>query len=191
MARSMWIGTLIVVLASTRLALGQATGAPPTPAAGSGERIITVQEADGPAQKCRVVKSWTTSDGSPAMQVQAVDTGEMITVVGEGPAVPSGTGSRVRTMTTRIFHLGPSKTAPPGAPVPPPASVAQAPRPTPAPTPPAGRQPPANGMLAPKPAGPPPITASSGPRVWPPAHPSESDAATGRMTPSAPAAPVT
>src|SRR5262249_48030902 len=65
---------------------GESIPTMPKPAAGqAGERLITVQEANRPAQVCRIVKSWPEG-GKMAYQVQAVDTGEMITIVEEGPA---------------------------------------------------------------------------------------------------------
>ncbi|HXG13113.1 MAG TPA: hypothetical protein VNK04_25370, partial [Gemmataceae bacterium] len=162
MARSLWIGTLLVALASAWLARGEPAGSP-TPAANTGERLITVQEGDKPAQKCRVLKTWKTPEGNQALQVQAVDTGEMMTIIEEGPAVPTGSGltGRVRTMTTRIFHWGPHKTPPPGVPMPPPTATVQSPPAAPGSGSPVA-QAPMTGLVAPK-----PVVASSPRREWP------------------------
>src|SRR5262249_14714454 len=98
MARSLWIGTGIIVLASAWLALGQTRRSPP-PNSAPTERTITVKEGDKPAQKCKVIKTWRTADGTEAFQVQALDTGELMTIVEESSSgAPSGpsAGGRVR-----------------------------------------------------------------------------------------------
>ena len=45
------------------------------------ERLIMVTEADKPAQTCRVLKCWRDKDHNKVCQVQAIDSGEMITIV--------------------------------------------------------------------------------------------------------------
>src|SRR5262245_27987523 len=109
MARSLWIKMVMAALASSGVALGQSADTPPAASTKPAARIITVKEGGKPAQKCRVVKTWKMDDGNTAMQVEALDTGEVMTIVEEGAGpTPSSTspGSRVRTMTTRIFHWG-------------------------------------------------------------------------------------
>jgi hypothetical protein len=125
MVRSIWIRSLVVALASTGFTWGQQMV---VPASQPGERIITVDEAGKPAQKCRVLKTWRQADGTRAYQVESLDTGEIITIVeGGSPGesiVPSGPsssplGSRVREMTSRIIHWGKNRTPPDGVPMPP------------------------------------------------------------------------
>src|SRR3954470_13641311 len=78
MVRSRWIGPL-VVLASTGLAWGE--GAAPAPRAeGAAGHEIKVQELGRPPQRCKVLKTWQERDGGKAYQVQALDTGEMMTI---------------------------------------------------------------------------------------------------------------
>lgn len=155
MARSLWIGTIVAVLGSAWLVLGQSGGTPaPAPSAGPSERILTVQEENRPAQKCKVIKTWRMADGAQAMQVQALDTGELMTIVEEGGSLATSVaarGERVRTLTTRIFHWGPSKSPPPGVPLPPPTVMVKAPEKK------AFTPPPATVVIRPeKPTAPPP-----------------------------------
>jgi hypothetical protein len=74
------------------------------------ERIVKIMEANSMEPlKCRVLKEWTTKDGTRACQLQAIDTGELLSM-----AQPkSGTGA------TRVYHWGQMGKAPAGAPVPP------------------------------------------------------------------------
>jgi hypothetical protein len=122
MVRSRWILSAVFGLAWAGLGRGQAPTPAPAPAA-SGERLITVQEMDRPAQKCRLLKTWREPDGSTAYQVQAVGNGEILTIVETGqaaPPAPAGApGPRVRAVATRIFHWGQNPTPPLGTPVPP------------------------------------------------------------------------
>jgi len=169
MVRSNWIKTLIVALASSGLTWSQQPAAPPVAPASPGERIMTVQEMDKPAQKCRVIKSWRMADGAMAHQVQALDSGEQMTIVESGPVGGSpGTppGSRIRAVSTRIFHWGRHTSPPPGTPVPPemgsgPVIVQEKPvqqKPVAANSPPAA------------PDGRPYAAMAEQPRAWPPAH---------------------
>jgi hypothetical protein len=48
------------------------------------ERIITVQEPGRPPQQCKVVREVRGSDGNNAFEVQALDTGEKMTIVDGG-----------------------------------------------------------------------------------------------------------
>jgi hypothetical protein len=94
----------------------------PAPAQGQpAERIMTVHE-DGHALRCRVVQTWRMEDGTMAYQLQVIDSGEMLTIVEEGPitTVPGpNPGSKIRALQMKIFHWGRGRTAPDGAPVPP------------------------------------------------------------------------
>jgi hypothetical protein len=111
MVRSYWIGPLFGALAMTGLAQGQ-TPAPPVPAKASDsqERYVTVGDLGKPGQKCRVLKTWTMSNGHSAYQVQALDTGELITIEESDSAAKP----------THIFHgARGAQTSPPGSPEPP------------------------------------------------------------------------
>ena len=72
MVRSSWIGSLVGVLACEAAIHAQGVQA---------ERFIVVREGDKPAQKCRVLKCWKDKDGSKVCQVQAVESGEMMTIL--------------------------------------------------------------------------------------------------------------
>ena len=87
-----------------------------------------MQELNRPGQQCRVVRTWTQADGSQAYQVQALDSGEMMTIVESGPlAMPAAPGrTRVRSVSTTIFHWGRSRRPPAGSPLPPGAVVEKA-----------------------------------------------------------------
>lgn len=132
MVRSYWMGALVLGASWTSLARSQAPAparalpaAAPAASVGvgpamPGERIVTIQEAGKPGQRCRVLKTWQQPDGSTAHQVQALDSGEIMTIVESGPlTAPAGATSRVRAVTTRIFHWGRGNREPQGAPVPP------------------------------------------------------------------------
>jgi hypothetical protein len=126
MVRSLWKRTLVASFAWAGLAWAQqpnlsSTQPAPMPSS-SAERVVTVQEPGKPGQKCKVVKTWHTADGTTAYQVKTLTTGEMMTLVESGPAatIPgTQSGTRVQAMATKIFHWGRSKTAPAGSPIPP------------------------------------------------------------------------
>jgi hypothetical protein len=90
----------------------------PLPAAKGPEEFRTIQEAGKPAQKCRVMARWKMPDGSPACQMQAIDSGEILTIVETGP-VQNAPGA-AKSVATRIYHWGKNTTRPAGVPVPPP-----------------------------------------------------------------------
>ncbi|HEV3118319.1 MAG TPA: hypothetical protein VGY58_14810, partial [Gemmataceae bacterium] len=128
MARSIWQKSLAASLAWAGCALAQQSPSPftnPVPdaaQAAASERVITVQETGKPSHKCKVLKSWQTSEGATAYKVQALDTGEVMTIVESGPitSMPgSHAGTRMHAVATRIFHWTHAKTPPPEAPVPP------------------------------------------------------------------------
>jgi len=109
------------VLALTGLAAGQTT-TPLVPAStGDAEgQIVTVQEMGKAAQKCKVLKTWTEPDGTHAYQVQALDTGELMTIEGGQPNGVSARSGPLRAAAMRIFHWGRRGDAlPPGTPLPP------------------------------------------------------------------------
>src|SRR5207248_1770269 len=95
MVRSYWIVPVVVALAVTGLALSQTSpsGSAAAPAEPR-ERTLTVQESGEPALKCRLLKSWRQPDGHKAYLVQALCTGEFITIAETAdapePAGPAG-----------------------------------------------------------------------------------------------------
>lgn len=123
MVRSYWKRTLVSSVAWAGLAWGQQPGTALPPAVtakpAARERIVTIQETGRPPLKCKLVQSWVTPEGQKAYQVQAVDSGEMLTVV---HSAASGSGGPV---STTIFHWGRDTTPPRGAPVPPPPQTVQ------------------------------------------------------------------
>jgi hypothetical protein len=123
MVRSIWLRTVAAMLASAGLICAQQSVAPPIAPAHPGEKIISVQEMDRPALKCRIIRMWHTAEGAMAYQVQALDTGEVLTVVESAP-LPTEPGSRVRAVATRIYHWGRNGQPPAGTPMPPPDQVA-------------------------------------------------------------------
>lgn len=122
MVRSRWIKAVLATLVSTGLAWGQSAGpSSPQPPDDPTGRIITVNEAGKPGQKCRVVKWWVDDKGNKVWQVEALDTGEVMTIIASGAPVmgePPAAG-RPKALRTQIFHWGRDRTPPPGAPLPP------------------------------------------------------------------------
>ncbi|HVS39143.1 MAG TPA: HEAT repeat domain-containing protein [Gemmataceae bacterium] len=118
MVRSLWVGPVFGVLALSGLAEGQSTPSVPAAAGASKDRIVVVQESGKPAQRCKVLKMWTEPDGTPAFQVEALDTGELITIE-EADANAPRPGVVVRSACMRVFHWGVMGPAPVGTPEPP------------------------------------------------------------------------
>jgi hypothetical protein len=179
MVRSIWLRTVAALLASTGLVCAQQSAAPPMAPAHPGEKIISVQEMDRPALKCRIIRMWHTADGALAYQVQALDTGELLTVVESAP-LPQQPGSRVRAVATRIYHWGRTGQPPAGTPMPPPDDVADIVDPSGPPIMPTRASDP--GTPWPQP--------SAGPamRAWPPAYADQAAPATSGPPPAS--APV-
>jgi hypothetical protein len=118
MVRVYKLGSVVMGLAASGLAWGQAPLAPP-PVAEPAAKVITVSEPGKPAQKCRVLKMWTQPNGGKACQVQAIDTGEMLTIAQTGPAVTDiAPGTQAKTMAMTIYHWN-GNTPPIGTPIPP------------------------------------------------------------------------
>jgi len=113
MVRATKIGSVVVGLAASGLAWGQSALTPPSSVAEPAGKIITVNEPGKPVQKCRLVKMWTQPNGGKACQVQAIGSGEMMTIVQSAPATG---GSKTLAMT--IYHWTGS-TPHPEAPLPP------------------------------------------------------------------------
>src|SRR5579871_4466642 len=116
MVRTRWMGRVALVLASAGLAVGQS--APTEPMGGERtDRFIQLQEVGRPPQRCKLLKSWTEPDGTKAYQVQAVDTGEMISIFrsrSEQNSVPGGQNNKV--VESRIVHWGSASHPPSGTP---------------------------------------------------------------------------
>jgi hypothetical protein len=117
------MGPAVLVLAAVGWALGQ--GVPgDRPRGGQPETFVSVQEIGRPPQRCRVLKSWRQPGGSKAYQVQAADTGEMITLLESDPAnVAPQAGGKGKAVASRIVHWGMAHHPPPGTPEAPPDAV--------------------------------------------------------------------
>jgi hypothetical protein len=110
------MGSVVVGLAASGLAWGQAPLAPP-PVAEPAAKVITVNEPGKPAQKCRVLKMWTQPNGGKACQVQAIESGEMLTIAQTGPSMTDiAPGTQAKTMAMTIYHWA-GDTPPIGAPM--------------------------------------------------------------------------
>jgi hypothetical protein len=122
MVRSRWIKTVLAALVSTGVAWSQ-PAVPSSPAVKDDPtgRIITVAEAGKPAQKCKVVKWWVDDKGQRNLQVTALGTGDVMTIVEYGPTAVGEMPApgRPRSVGSRIFHWGRDHTPPPGTPLPP------------------------------------------------------------------------
>ncbi len=82
------------------------------------ERIMVVHE-NGKATRCRVLESWQLPDGRMANLLQAVETGELITIVDDRASRP-GLLRDTTAMPKRIFGWGKGRRTPPdGSPIPP------------------------------------------------------------------------
>jgi hypothetical protein len=116
MVRSVWIKTVGALLVGTGLVCGQqpasAQGTPP----GSGEEIISIQEAGKPEQKCKLLRNWTTPQGHLAHEVKLLGTGELIILVEGMPVTSPGGG---QALATQMYHQGRDGSWPPGTPAPP------------------------------------------------------------------------
>jgi hypothetical protein len=127
MVRSIWKRTLVTTFAWAGLAWAQqpitSSGPAEKPAQSPGQ-YFSVREPGKTGQKCKVIRSWKTPEGKTAYQVQALDTGEMMTIVETGEATnqslyQAGNRLRVQAVASRIFHWGSDRRPPPGTPLPP------------------------------------------------------------------------
>lgn len=121
MVRSVGIAAVVLGLAWSGLAGAQSYS--PSQTAPPRQRYITVREQGKPPQRCKLVKSWRELNGTPVFQVQAVESGEMMTILGSSPSAPGGDP---RAMSTRIFRWGNSNKPPVGAPQAPGTAAAKA-----------------------------------------------------------------
>jgi hypothetical protein len=107
MVSTAWKAALLVGLGSASLAFGQAPSAPRATA----EHVVTLRENGGPELKCRLLGKWMTAEGSSAVLLEDVASGERLTVV--------TAGGSATTKTARIWHWGNDSTPPEGSPIPP------------------------------------------------------------------------
>lgn len=127
MVRSFWKRAYVLTLAGAVLGLGQPwlSAVAQVPSANSparAERYLTVQEVGKAGLRCKLLRAWRQADGSRAYDVQAVETGERLTIAETGPATTvsnSPVGKPVQAVATRIYHWGNSPTRPAEAPSPP------------------------------------------------------------------------
>ncbi len=115
MVRSRWIKAVMATVVSTGLAWGQSGVPSPSQAPDDPTgRIITVNEAGKPPQKCRVVKVTVDDKGRKILQVESLANGEVMTIITEGAPVmgePAAAG-HPRVLKTQIFHWGRDHTPP-------------------------------------------------------------------------------
>jgi hypothetical protein len=124
MVRSLAIALMVASLGWTGLAWAQSSED-----TASRPRFITVREEGKSPQRCQIIKSWREPNGAPVFQVRAVDTGEVMTIVGSAPSASTGDP---RAMTTRIYRWNGDNKPPAGAPQAP-KETASLPRQTPTP----------------------------------------------------------
>jgi hypothetical protein len=123
MVRLHWIGAVVVGMAASGFALAQQSSMFQPRAGQPHERFMTVREDGHAPQRCKLLKTWREPSGATAYQVQAVDTGELITIVESSPAPGNSGGARTRAMLTRIFRWGGSNQPPDRALTPPPSAT--------------------------------------------------------------------
>src|SRR5476649_1905075 len=112
---AIWRGAMLVLLFWTGLAWTQTPG--PGPARDPADKIMVVHE-NGRSTRCRVMETWQLPDGRVAQLLQALETGEMITIVDEPGSNPDV--KNARAMPKRIFAWGQGRsTVPEGSPIPP------------------------------------------------------------------------
>jgi hypothetical protein len=114
------LASLMMLLALAGWAKGQGSlGSPIRHDEGVSAPVVQatlVVHENGRSIRCRLLETWQLSDGRMAQLVEAMQTGELITLLSE-PAVQPADG---RTMPTRIFLWGAGRRFPPeGSPIPP------------------------------------------------------------------------
>src|SRR5436190_744811 len=101
MVWSKWRGAVLVLLAWVALALCQTSAQSPRDTT---ERYMTVHE-NGLSTRCKILATWTLPDGATAYQLQALGTGEMLTVVQNGQATArENNGGRSTLVPMRVYH---------------------------------------------------------------------------------------
>lgn len=86
-------------------------GSPAMLRAQTGDRFITLELEKTGLTRCRVLNSWTSGDGAKCMQLQAVGSNAMMTVVQASHGV-SGASD------VNVYPWGPGGVSPPGVPTP-------------------------------------------------------------------------
>jgi hypothetical protein len=120
MARLHWIGALVAGLAGSGLALAQQSSMFQPRTTPAQERFMTVREDGHAPQRCKLLKTWREASGATAYQVQAVDTGELMTIIESNSAQRNTESERARAMLTQIFRWGGENRPPDHAVTPPP-----------------------------------------------------------------------
>jgi hypothetical protein len=100
------------------------TPPPPVAAQPSSVQYRTVEEPGKPSLKCRVMVTWQMPDGSKASQLQAVESGQIMTIVESGHN--GGAAGQQSRVTATLYHWGHNQTAPKGVPTPPPSALVAA-----------------------------------------------------------------
>ncbi len=123
MVWSKWKSSLLILAAAAGFAWAQMPYTEPHPVVSDGAIYLTVAEAGKSPQKCKLIGYWE-ENGHVYAEVQAVDTGEIITMM--DPPLPPGApqlipnaGPAPGKAVTKIFRWGNSKTCPSGFPQPP------------------------------------------------------------------------
>src|SRR5215212_7271827 len=126
MVWSNWRGAVLVLVAWVVITACQGFAQSPR-ASGKVEQYMTVHE-NGQSIRCKLVGTWRLPDGSRAYQLQAVETGQMLTVV-ESTQSDSfddkSQNGRPKVRPMKIFHWNGDRTPARGAPVPPPEIMSQ------------------------------------------------------------------
>ncbi|MSR30771.1 MAG: hypothetical protein EXR99_04620 [Gemmataceae bacterium] len=118
MLRKIWLASVFMALTGTGLLLSNPVATKANP--GEKTRLITVNETGKGPVKCKILQEWKTPEGSKAFKVEAVDTGETMTVlVMQTGTVETGKGKNSSMASTKIYHWGKAKTCPVGFPQPP------------------------------------------------------------------------
>ncbi|MFL5240489.1 MAG: HEAT repeat domain-containing protein [Gemmataceae bacterium] len=113
MVRSNSIRIWLALLAATIGQQSRLIASSGIPANAVGRTIVVTE--GGKSAKCTVLKVWQTADGAGAMLVEAIDTGERISIIQAGQIDGSG-----KALSARIYHWGRGHTKPPaGVPFPP------------------------------------------------------------------------
>jgi hypothetical protein len=120
-----WQGTLSAALLGAGVALGQGSD-PSSGGMNHPESTVTVRESGKPDVKCRIARTCRQPNGMMAYDVQAIDSGEWMTVVEAGPSTAlcdTANGTCIRGVTSQIYHWG--QKAPSGIDVPAPQPASQ------------------------------------------------------------------
>lgn len=112
---SNWRGAVLILAAWVVLTACQGLAQSPR-AIGKVEQYMTVHE-NGQRIRCKLMGTWQLADSSRAYQLQAVEGGQMLTVVESVASDSFDHGAKLRPM--KIYHWNADRTPARGAPVPP------------------------------------------------------------------------